>query len=91
MRCDSTRNLLMPPILSARMVSGMASEILNGFGYRHGDHFSAHAFRLGLGTEHVIGDLWEVTLDGKSISDPLHVNEVHGWLDAYGTDPANEE
>lgn len=61
----------------------MAGQIISGFGYRDGEHFQAHAFRLGLGTEHVVGDLWHVTQNGQPVSEPLQVNEVHGWLDEY--------
>ncbi len=63
---------------------------MNGLGYRDFEHFESRAYRMGLGTKRAVGDLWEVTRDGETISPLLHVDEVHGWLDELEASQASE-
>lgn len=74
----------------------MASEIINGFGYRNGVYFRDRALQMGLGTEPVLApgnDLWHVTQEGRPISPELTSEEAHGFLDelAAGDEPEEED
>jgi hypothetical protein len=62
----------------------MASQIMNGLGYRNGVHFRTRALALGLGVETVAPSLWIVKKNGHTESPSLDTNEVHAWLDEWG-------